>query len=108
MIPCQGLGDDSSMIPARRDKLLSAQSLGHQSGKKVCISVITEGYALGKTCPRNGVHDHIKGCIGISSIFGRISEPINHFVVAIERIGKAVEQEQWGRVGAFAAFVDEM
>src|SRR5215467_4484873 len=108
MLPCQGLGDDGPVIPASRDKLLVAQHPGHQSGKEVGVGVITKGHTIRKTRTGDRGYDHVEGRVRVTAIFGRISEPINHFMVAIERIGKPVEQEQWGRVGSFATFVNEM
>src|SRR5215469_13870808 len=108
MLSGQGLGDDGPMVTASRDKLPVAQYLCHQSGKEIGVGFIAKGHAIGKTCPRDGRHNHVKRGLRVATIFCRISEPINYFVVAIERIGKPVEQEQWGRVGSFAAFVNEM
>src|SRR5579859_2661767 len=108
MLACQSLGDDCPMIAASRDKVFVAEYLGHQSGKEVSVGVIAKSNPVGKTSPRNGGNNHVKGGVRVCSIFRWFSEPINYFVVAIERIGKPVEQEQWGRIGSFAVFVNEM
>src|SRR5579859_277619 len=94
MLARQSLSDDGSMIPTSRDKVLVAQHLRHQFGKEVSIDVIILGDAIRKSRAGDRWHNHIKRGVGIIPIFGRIGKPLNHLLVAIEGIGKAVQQEQ--------------
>ena len=105
---CQGLADDGPVVATSRDKFFVSEFLGHQLGEQVSIVVNRLGNAIRESRTRQRRHNHVERIVRIAAIFRRIGEPIDHLVVAIERVGKAVEQQERCRVWSFAAFVDEM
>src|SRR2546430_1847669 len=89
---CQGLGNDGPVVAASRDKFRIPKLLGHQFGEEIGIDIVIQSDTVGKACAEDGWHNHIERGVRVAAVFGGISEPINDLVVAIEGIGKAVDQ----------------
>jgi hypothetical protein len=104
----QGERDVRPSVAAGRDKSLVTKHLGHQLGEEIAIIVNCPGDRVRKASAWNGRYDHIKRGVWIAAIFRRVGETLNDLMVAIERVRKAVDQQQRCGGGTLAALVDEV
>ena len=94
---CQQARDPAPNVPAGHGILLVAEHLGHQPRQQLGGAdrgCATSAGAVREAKPRQRRHDHIEGISRIATIAGWIGKPRDNFVVPIERVRPAVEQEQ--------------
>src|SRR5262245_54304240 len=96
------------MIAAGRDKALVAEHLGHQLGEEIRVDLVVYGHRVGKAGAGYGRYNHVKRGAWVAAIRCWIGEALDDLVVAIERVRKAMQQQQRRGVRAFAALMDEM